>query len=83
VFDKSFYGVGVNMGNAGYHIIMMIAGLFLMIASAADWNILLKFIQAKSDLKLTGRYIARIAYFILGFLIFGFGFLSITGLIAL
>jgi hypothetical protein len=51
-----------------------------MIASAADWNILLKFIQAKSDVKLVGRYIARIAYFIIGFLIFAFGFLSITGL---
>ena len=68
------------MGNAVYHIIFMIVGLFLMIASVADWNILFKFINAKSEVKLAGRYVIRIVHFIIGFLIFAFGFLSISGL---
>ena len=71
------------MESLAFGIIFIAIGLFAIIASLTNWNFFFDHRKAQIFIKLFGRKGARIFYVILGFGIFLFGFLALTGIIGL
>jgi small neutral amino acid transporter SnatA (MarC family) len=64
-------------------IFFMAIGLFSIIASLTGWYYFFNHRKARIFLKFLGRKGVRIFYLMLGFALFSFGFLALTGIINL